>query len=232
MSDLIRELFALANAPLSVFMIAMILYWLLTAFGIFDMDNFDVDVDLDMDMDIDADIDAEIDDFSGTRGEDIQEGKPRKRRLNLLEVFLIYFHFVEVPFMMAFTIFIFFWWSLNFMFTSFFNAAHHWGGFVYTAMTLVPALFIMKLFTYPLKGIMRKLNPRGVDSIRLEGRVGQSITVVSDEKIGQIQLVVDESPIRVYAKCINKGQKIEANQEILIIKKSADSKFYLIDSNL
>lgn len=233
MSHLFHELFALVNIPLTIFMIGLLAYWIFTAFGIFDVSNFEVDIDLDVDMDVDADIDvdSEIDDFSGARGEDANQERKRPRKLSFFEVFMVYFHFVEVPFMMALTIFILIWWTITFLVTHWLGNAHDHSGFVVLFLALIPALFLMKIFTYPIKGVMKKLNPQGVSAIRLEGRIGQTITKVTSEKLGQIQLVVDESPIKVYAKCINKNQQIEENQEILIIKKSADAKFYLIDIN-
>ena len=75
------------------------------------------------------------------------------------------------------------------------------------------------------------MNPKGVENLEIVGRVGRATTKITDKKLGQVQLVLDESPIRVYAMCVNKDQIIEENTEVLVIKKSADSKYYLIDIN-
>lgn len=231
MEELQHIIFSLVNGPISVVLIGLLIYWLFTAFGVFDADSFDIDVDLDLDVDIDADLgtDVIVDDFSGVKGEEAL--KKKRKKLSAFEVFLVYFHFVEIPFMMALTVFVFIWWLLTVIVTDFTGLYDNVFGFVILFAALIPALFIMKIVTYPLKSIMKKMNPKGVENLEIVGTVGQTITKVTDKKLGQIQLVLDESPIKVYAMSINKDQVINENTEILVIKKSADSKYYLIDIN-
>lgn len=233
MKELIEILFSIVNGPLSILLLGLIIYWLFTAFGVFDMDSFDIDVDVDVDVDLDMDLDVDSDistkDFSGARAEDVRSG--RRRKLSVLEVFLVFFHFIEVPFMMAFTIFVFVWWFLTVFFTEMLGLDHSWFGYAILVLSVLPALFIMKFLTYPLKSLLKKFNPKGVENLEMEGRVAQTITQVSFNKLGQVQMLIDDSPIKVYAMSINKDQVIPANTEVLIIKKSADSKYYLIDIN-
>ena len=233
MGELQHIIFSLVNGPLSVILVGLLIYWVFTTFGVFDPDSFDIDVDFDadIDIDIDADIgtDVIVDDFSGAKGEEVLKNK--KKKLSPFEVFLVYFHFVEIPFMMALTVFIFVWWLITLVTTDILGLYNNFFGFVILFASFIPALFIMKFITYPLKSIMKKMNPKGVENLEVIGHVGQTITKVTSEKLGQIQLVLDESPIKVYAKCINQNQIIEENTEILVIKKSVDSKYYLIDLN-
>jgi len=230
--ELIDILFSIVNGPLTILMIGLIIYWLLTTFGLFDMDSFDIDVDLDIDIDADVDLgtDVIIDDFSGARGEDVIREQKRKK-LSPFEVFLVYFHFVEVPFMMAFTFYIFIWWILTVFFTEMLGIEHSVFGYIVLFAFLIPSLFIMKIITYPLKKLMKHFNPKGVENLQIVGRIGQSITKITHNKLGQVQLVLDESPIRINCMAINKDQIIEEKTEVLVIKKSADSKYYLIDFN-
>lgn len=232
MKELIDILFSIVNGPLTILMIGLLIFWLLTIIGLFDMDSFDIDVDIDIDIDADVDMgtDVMIDDFSGTRGEDIIREQKRKK-LSAFEVFLVYFHFVEVPFMMAFTFFVFVWWILTVFFTEMLGLDQTWFGYAIMFALFIPSLFIMKLITFPLKQLMKHFNPKGVENLQIIGRVGQSITKITHEKLGQVQLVLDDSPIRINCMAINKNQIIEERTEILIIKKSADSKYYLIDLN-
>ncbi len=231
MEELTNIIFSLVNGPISVILIGLLIYWLFTAFGVFDMDSFDIDVDLDLDLDIDADLGADVivDDFSGVKGEEALRKK--RKKLSAFEVFLVYFHFVEIPFMMATTMFVFVWWLLTVLVTDLTGLYNSAFGFVILFTAFIPALFIMKFVTYPLKSIMKKMNPKGVENLEIVGRVGSTTTRITDKKLGQVQLVLDQSPIRIYAMCVNKNQVIEENTEVLVIKKSADSKYYLIDIN-
>jgi len=246
MQELYNILFSMVNTPLTIIMIGMIVYWIFALIGAFDINAFDVeadlgiDTDLDIDIDVDTDLDVDTDfeiesdfggveDVAGFRGKDL-EGK-RRRKLSTFKMLLVFFHFVEVPFMMAFTMFVFIWWSLTIYLTQFFHLYDNIMGFVVLAATFIPGLFLLKFFSYPLKMLFKKFNPKGVENLEIEGRIAKATTLITDKRLGQVELVIDESPIKLNVMCIHKNQEIKEGTEVLIIKKSKDLKYYLIDVN-
>ena len=105
MTNLTDILFSEVNATLSILLILLLVYWIITMIG-------GLDFDLDFDVEVDVDIGAEIEVDSGIEGgnmdfEDIsntevnQEDVVGKRRkpLKWWQIFLIYFNFVGLPFM-------------------------------------------------------------------------------------------------------------------------------------
>lgn len=111
------------NLPLTILLIILVIYWLLTMISGIDFDvDFDVDVDLDTDFDVDADsgMDSANADFEDMAGNEVTKenivGK-RQKPLKWWQVFLIYFNFVGLPFMFTFTVLVFVWWLLTMIIT-------------------------------------------------------------------------------------------------------------------
>lgn len=231
--------FSSINAPLTVLLILLAVYRVVTMlFGMdFDFD-LDIDIDVDMDVDVDADIDMDTDtsfDATGIEIEDISNvelkneaivGK-KKKALRWWQVFLIYFNFSEVPFMFTFTSWIFFWWAITVIGTFYTHSYDNTLGLMIFFAAIVPALFINKIFTTPFKAFFKKLNRKGESALDLLGRTGTSLSNISGDKLGSVKLFVENDPINIYAKSLN-GDPIASGKEVLIIKESKDKKFYYI----
>ncbi len=231
--------FSSINAPLTVLLILLAVYRVVTM--LFGMDfDFDLDIDLDVDMDVDVDVDIDMDtdtsfDATGIEIEDISNvelkneaivGK-KKKALRWWQVFLIYFNFSEVPFMFTFTSWIFFWWAITVIGTFYTLSYDNTLGLMIFFAAIVPALFINKIFTTPFKAFFKKLNRKGESALDLLGRTGTSLSNISGDKLGSVKLFVENDPINIYAKSLN-GDPIASGKEVLIIKESKDKKFYYI----
>ena len=95
-------LFSPVNISLTILLIILVLYWLLTIISGIDFDlDFDVEVDVDIDSDIDIDTETSLD--SGNVSiEDVSNAevkhqniiKNRRKDLKWWQIVLIYFNFV------------------------------------------------------------------------------------------------------------------------------------------
>lgn len=227
--------FSSINAPLTILLIALGVYRVVTMlFGLdldFDMD-FDMDVDVDGDFDTDTSFDPtglDLEDISNIELKEESVVKNKRRKLKWWQVILIYFNFAELPFLFTFTSWVFFWWVLTLLSTYYTSSYDNSFGFVLFLVSIIPALIINKIFTTPFKAIFKKLERKGVAYLDLLGRKGTLLSNISNDKLGSVKLIVDSDPINVYAKSLN-GEAIKSGTEILIIKESDDKKYYYIQT--
>lgn len=223
--------FSSVNAPLTILLIVLGAYRVFTIL-------LGLDMDFDLDFDIDADFDSGIDiDSTGVDLEDVTNielkkeivvGEKRKP-LKWWQVVLLYFNFVELPFLFTFTSWIFFWWAMTIFGTYLTNSYDNSLGVIIFFSALIPALIVNKIFTTPFKIFFKKLERKGVEALDLIGRRGTLLSNISDGKLGSVKLFVNNDPINVYAKSLN-GEEIKSGEEILIIKESSDKKYYYIQS--
>lgn len=224
LTDLI---FSTVNAPLTILLIVLAVYRVITMLFGMDLD-FDLDFDTDFDVDFDADMDASgIDDISNIELKNETIVPNRKRELKWWQVFLIYFNFSELPFMFTFASWIFFWWVITIIGTYYTNSYENSLGLMIFFAAIIPALFLNKAFTNPFKTFFSHLGRNGEERLDLIGRTGTLLSNIKDDKLGSAKLFVEKSPINIYVKSLD-GEPIESGQEILIIKQSRDKKFYYI----
>lgn len=225
-------IFSPVNLPLTIFTILMILFWIVSMVS-------GIDGDIDFDVDVDADVDIDFDADSGLEGTSFEVGdsanaqlneneivnRRRNRDLKWWQVFLIYFNFVGVPFLYTFTIFIFTWWLSSVIATILTHTYNNSMGYIITLALLIPALFLTKMFTTPLKPLFRKLNKDGDKAIDFLGRKGTSLSTIKEDKLGNAEIIVEGSPMNIYIKS-NDGSPIQFRDSILIIRESDDKTFY------
>ncbi len=226
-------LFSSVNAPLSILLIVLAAYRFITMIFGLDLD-FDLDVDMDIDVDADFDTDAGFD-STGVDLEDLSNVEIKKetivgdkrRNLNWWQVILLYFNFVELPFIFTFTSWVFFWWAITIVGTFLTNSYDSSFGITIFLCAMVPALFLNKIFTTPFKAFFKKLERKGVASLDLIGRTGVLRSNISKDKLGSAKLIVNSDPIDIYVKSLN-GKDIHHGDEILVIKESSDKTYYYV----
>lgn len=234
-NTLLDIIFSPINMALSILLIVIFLYWIITMiFGVdFDLD-FDVDVDVDVDMDVDLESGLNTDGMSldDVANAEIKKEniiKDRQKKLKWWQIVLVYFNFVSLPFMFTFTFWILSWWFLTVFFTYLTGSYNNAFGFVIFVGAILPSLILTKILTSPFKSFFKNFNKNGVDSLELLGRTATTVSQINGDRIGSVKIVIDSSPITIYAKSLN-GELIKADENVLIIKKSADKKYYYIQS--
>lgn len=237
MEKLTEILFSQVNIILTLLLILLVLYWLVTMISGID---FDLDIDVDIDVDIDADIDIDVEggieggnmDFQDISSTEVNKediiGK-RRKKLNWWQIVLIYFNFVGLPFMFTFTCWIFIWWFSTVITTVITHSYAHSLGFIIFLVAILPSLILTKLFTTPFKKFFANLNKDGDKPADFIGRIAESQSSILEDKMGTAIVVIDGISMTIYIKSLTK-EKISYQQKILIIKQSKDKNYYLVQN--
>jgi hypothetical protein len=229
---MLELLFSEVNIGLTIFVIILVTYWLISMIG-----GLDFDIDFDVDVDVDADFDVDVDTGSGVESgiqdtanvevnKDDVVGK-RRKPLKWWQIILIYFNFVGLPFMFTFTCFVFFWWISSLVLTSFFNLYETGFGFLIMLLSFIPGLILTKIFTNPFKSFFRKFNKDGDEPVEFVGRQGVSNSTISGDKMGSAEVIIDGNPYSIYIKSEN-GDPINFRDQILIIKASENNTYFYV----
>jgi hypothetical protein len=235
LNNLIDIIFSPVNITLTILMLILVLYWLVTM-----VSGVDFDLDFDVDMDIDADIDADFDtnieggnvdfqDISSTEVNKEDIVRNRRKPLKWWQVVLVYFNFVGLPFMFTFTCWIFIWWILTTMITTATLSYENTFGFIIMLLGFFPALILTKIFTTPFKGFFKNLNKDGDLPVDVIGRRGVCLSTIKENKMGSAEIVLENTTLSIYIKSLN-GEQINFREPILIIKQSTDKNYYYAQS--
>ncbi len=213
MKELIEISFSPVNAFFTVMSILMIVYWVLVIIAGIDPDLFSIDFDS-------ADVETNFDnDISGT--ENAGEGNSFMKTLE-------YFNFDELPLMFILTIIFFSMWFMGVNISYYLGVESTLLGFLLLIPNFILSLFIVKLFSKPLGYLYKQLNHKGEPEIDFLGRRCSVVSTVTQIKTGQIQLLVNGDPIKIYARS-NTADKINAGEQAVIVGESEDKKYYLIE---
>jgi len=232
LEQIIEIAFSKVNISLTILFGLLLLYWIVTTISGLDFDmDMDVDVDVDIDMDMDTEFDArtsiDVNDVSNTevKKEDVLR---RRGKLNVFQVFLIYFNFVGLPFMFTLTFWVLFWWALSMIGTYVTQSYNTVFGFAFFFGAIPVSLIITKIITTPFKRFFKNLSHDGEHAIELLGRQGSLGSEISGDKMTTLEVVVDGSPIKVYVRSKN-GKTIPAHSKVEIVNHTSDKKIYLIE---
>ncbi len=237
-----KQLYEVAIAPvniaLTILFALLIVYWLVsTIFGAeFDTDmDIDVDIDVDLDVDMDADFDArtsvDLDHGDISNAEVNKEDVIRNRRKQLKwwQIILVYFNFVELPFMFTFTFWILFWWVISMVGTYFTGSYDNAFGFIFFFGGMVFSLPITKVVTSPFKAFFKNFNRGGEESVEMLGREGVIGTSLEGDKIATLDIVIDSSPMKVYVSSKN-GEPIAKGTKVQITNKVENKQVYIVET--
>ncbi|MEN1785038.1 MAG: hypothetical protein AAGF77_07855 [Bacteroidota bacterium] len=217
------------NLPLTLFLGLLLLYWLFSVvLGL----DFDVDADIDVAVDADVDVDVESGgsvDFQDVGNTEIKKDNVVRRRgkLNPLQVFLLYFNFVGLPFMFTLTAFVLFWWGISVTGTAITHSYNHTFGYLFFFGGLVPALFVTKIFTTPFKAFFKNFNNKGASELELLGREGTLTSALSGDKMTTLEVMIMDDPIKVLVQSKG-GEAIPAHSKVAIVGQVKSKSIYLI----
>ncbi len=234
MDNFINLIFSEVNIILTILLILLIAYWILTSVSGIDFD-YDMDIDVDVDLDVDLDLDINTIDPGSMDFEDISSAEvdkthvvnKRHKPLKWWQVVLIYFNFVGLPFMFTFTVWIFLWWLSTLLSTSITGSYDNTFGFVLFFICMIPALFFTKIFTTPFKSFFKNLNKDGDKPTDFLGRNAVLLSTISGDKMGNAEVLADGNPMNIYVKSLD-GTEIRFRESVLIIKQSPDKNYFLV----
>lgn len=225
MENFSNLLFSEVNIILSILLIVLIAYWLLTALTGVEFD-YDIDIEVDADFDIDGG-NMDFEDISSAEVDRTHVVNKRTRNLKWWQVFLIYFNFVGLPFMFTFTVWVFIWWICTLTATSITGSANNSFGFILMLAGFIPALFLTKIFTSPFRAFFKNLNKDGDLPTEFLGREALLLSTISGDKLGNAEVLADGNPMSIYVKSLD-GSELRFRESVLIIKQSKDKNYFLV----
>ncbi len=222
-------IFSQVNLTLSVLLIILIVYWILTMVSGIDFD-LDIDVDIDADLEVDTGIEGGNMDFSDVANAEVDREhvvNKRTRKLKWWQVLLIYFNFVGLPFMFTFTFWIFNWWIITVLATLITGSYDNNFGFVIVLLAIIPSLIMTKILTTPFKSFFKNLNKDGDKAIDFLGRPATLLSTISGDKLGNAEVMADGNAMSIYVKSLD-GSELRFRESVLIIKQSDDKNYFYV----
>lgn len=205
MENLINIALAPANFILTMLAALMVFYWILIIF---------TGLDLDFSPDIDADSN------SGT----IDAGEVESP--GFWNSFLAFFYIGELPVMFIITIVVFCMWLINVNITALFGIEDNIFGFLLYIPGLIVSMLIIKVVAKPFVKLYAQFNHKGEVAIDFIGKTGKVLSPIGADKIGQLEIQVNDDVIKVYAKSIDEAQ-VPFNETVIILEESPDKKYFL-----
>ncbi len=214
MNELIQIAFSPVNLIYTFLLILVIFYWLSVIIGALDFGSFDLDFDFDVDADVDIDMDVDTDIEAGGAGS--------------VAGVLHFFNFGMLPFMIIMSFAILFSWAISVLANYYFGN----GTIIFPLILFIPNLFLSltltKIITTPLIPIFKNLDS-AADPVDYIGMTCKLILPASTYKMGQAEVIIDDSPLLVNVKVAEDNpDNIEKGAEALILRKEKGKPFYII----
>ncbi|MDY3536821.1 hypothetical protein PG275_02240 [Riemerella anatipestifer] len=208
--ELIEVSFNPANTVLSILLILSVLYWLLTIFS--GLGDFDLDLDLESDS-------------IAVKNPDGTLEVPHEPSAFIQ--FLKFLNLDIVPITFFLTLVLLFTWLIN-VNISYFIMLPQWAYFITIFPAFFISLFISKYMSMPLKPIFKEINHKGEIAYDYLGRVGTLKSSIEQDKIGMIELVINQDPIKLLVKSKD-GIPLKENDKVIIIDEHLDKKYYFVE---
>lgn len=214
MNELLHEALAPVNVLFTGLLLLVLFYWLTVIIGVLDISSVDVDFDLDADLDLDVDADVDTDVDAGGHG--------------WFASTLHFFNFGKLPFMVIMTFLTLCLWSLSILSNYYLGQ----GSVMHALMMFIPILFVSlvvtKVLTAPLIPVFEKLD-QGVAPVDYIGMTCTVLLPATASKIGQAEVMVDESPLLISVKVEEtKAGIMDKGKEGVIVRKAAEKDIYFI----
>ncbi len=194
-----------ANLLLTILLGLSVLYWIFTI--ITGASGF---------MDLDSDIDVTDVDLGGEPSSFLQ--------------FLKYLNLDVIPITFFLTLTLLFTWAIN-VNLQYFLGLSGWVTFVTVLPAFMLSMHITKFVTLPFKSFFKEFNYKGEEPHNFIGMVALLKTNLADDKVGMVEIVIDNDPIKLMVKSLN-GHKIIADNLVKIVERSSDNKYYYIIQKL
>lgn len=200
----------------TLFLAAIILYWISVIVGALDIELFDIDVSPDIGADADVDIDVDLD--AEAASHDVSTGP--------FQAALIFFNIADIPLM----IFISFWGLLTWLGTVSLEYILGAPGSLLSLAVLfgsvIVMLFVTKIITNPLKGILRK--SKDISKRETVGQICKLLSDIEPGRLGQGEVKTGEAPLVVNVMT-RPDCSMKKGQTALIIEKNNEKNYFIIE---
>lgn len=218
MQDLLDIAFAPANIFLTLMCIVVVLYWLLVIFAGLDPDFFSIEFDTASTPEVTT---VEVDQ---PNAKNASGGEGQGFMMDVLR----FFHFDELPVVFILTLVFLSMWLMSVNVTWYLGIKVPLLGILLYIPYFIVSLFVVKLFARPLVHLYKLINHKGEEQIDFLGRRCTVINDVAPGRMGTIELVVNQDPIKLYAKSSD-GNSMKAGDEVIIVNESKDKKYFYVE---
>lgn len=225
MGELFNIAFSGVLLPISALLMLVLFYWLFVFIGMLDFDFLDFDVDVDTDIDLDVDVEADVDVDTDVDVDADVDGSTSGP--GLFTRFLAFINLGTVPFMVVISVFVLCLWTFAMLSNELLSSATSLatGGILFTLVVL--GLIGTKVVTTPLKTLFKRLNAE--EHIKLEGKVCRILAATDYERLGQAEIAMTGAPLVLNVRTTQEGERLERGEEALVITRSEDGRYYLVE---
>ena len=210
-----KDLFELAlspiHFPLTLLLLAILLYWLAVIVGLLDFSLFDFDVDFDVDTDLDKSIHVDV--------------KTGRKGLNWLS----FFHLGKVPFMVFLSFLTLFLWSGSILGNYYLGNQSVATAALLLIPNLVISLLLTKLVTFPLIRVFSDGKNEFETNRDVIGRTCVVLLTASNLKVGQAEVESASGVPLLLTVKTTEGPPIRRGEKGLVIDYDDASHTYLIE---
>lgn len=212
MQELLDVIVAPSNIVYTILLLVVLFYWISVLLGALDLSAFDFDVEADTDLDLDVDSEVDID--ANNAGWVIGT--------------LQFFNFGRIPFMIIMTFVVLSAWTIALLVNHYIGNDSILFALILAIPNICVSLIITKIITTPLVPTFERMN-KGEEDVDYLGRTGLVILSASSTDVGQVQVMVNESPLLITVKAV-KDQigPIAKGAEVLIVRRAKNRKYYLV----
>ena len=222
MGALWEEAIKYHNFPLTALVGLVMVYWLLTIFGIFDSDAFEPDLDLDVDVDVDIDVEADVDVDAHS---DLGHGISSTGGMGLLRTFGL----GEVPLVVLLSVLIISMWVIAIFANYILNPLNSLLiAFLLAIPNFIVSMFVMKFTTMPLRPFFRALRQDPDAPEPVVGRTGTVRSSEVSETFGQIEVPTKGTPLYLNARIAAGDETLKKGDEALVYKFCKENGIYMV----
>ncbi len=199
------------NLPLTILLVLVVCFWLLSLLGAVGADSLDVDLDADLDVDVDADLDGGHANFG-----------------DIPAFFLRAVNATYIPVTIVLSVLVLTMWMGSILLNFYFNPGR--SGLL--AAAFVVAAFVIgvlatKAVTQPLVPLMRKLK-NAEDAAPVIGNLGVVRSITLDSRFGQVEVQrPDGAPAILSARLGPDAEPVLRGTTVAIVSQDEGTGLYL-----
>lgn len=238
MLEIITEAVAPYTLPFTVLLGICVLYWLLVAIGLLDLDShsgFDMHHDVHVGGDVHVGADVHTGDIDA--GHDVDTGDAQHDPVEMhhgpdaahgaLKSLLQFLNFGDVPAMVVVSVMSLSLWTFAMIGNHYFSGGSVMRALVLVVPNVVLTVLITKLLTAPLKKLFGALNREYEEHKPIIGRTCTIITSEVNDKFGQAQIETSGAPliinVRTYGDTV-----LTKGETALIVREDKETQLFTV----
>ena len=238
MTEIFQEAIKGYNLPLTILLGLIVLYWVITMFGLIDHDSIDGALGLDTGDGHDFGHDGDAGDAHGGDSDghghsdddgldDSSDGDASSSDGNVLHAILRFLGVGDAPLMFVLSVFVLFLWCGNVFANLYFNEDQSSGrANLMLLIVFVSAFILTKLIIRPLRPLMKLMRTNEVHK-PMAGQAGTVRSKQLTEEFGQVEVIQDGASVLLNARLSEGCDPVLRGSEVLVVAKDDEKDLYI-----